>query len=173
MAGQGKLAAEVRAGLSVVEGRRGMNQVASNVPANKLDELLFRKPVRQHVKEFADIFAIIFVAVAAVKIYHGSSIMLGAVLCAVGVGIEMLGAYAPALLHPLWKGWMAFAHVLGTVMTTLILSVAWYVALLPIAMILKTLRVKVTHTTFREPVSTYWEDREERLNDFKLLERQF
>lgn len=144
-----------------------------NAPHDKLDQLLFRKPIRQHVKEFADLFAIICVAIAAWNMYRGGSLVSGLLLTILGVTIEACGMKAPHILYPLWKGWMAFAHVLGAVMTTLILSIAWYVALLPIAILLKALRIRVMTVAFREPVASYWENREERLNDFKLLERQF
>ena len=89
------------------------------------------------------------------------------------VFLYAVGRWAPAVLYPVWNGWMKFAHYLSIVMTTFILMVAWAIALIPIAILLKIMRIKVMNMTFRQPVDTYWENREDRHNDFKLLERQF
>jgi len=168
VAGQGGLATEVRTRLEVIEGGAGRQ-----MKPNKLDELWYRKPVRQHVKEFAALFSIICLTVAAVQIYNGRSYGLPVALIVTAAVLCILGYKAPALLCPVWKGWMKMAQAMGFVMTTLILFVAWSVVLLPMAIGLKIFKRKVMDVSYRMPVSTYWEDRDAKHNDFKLLTRQF
>ena len=168
MAGQRELAREVRTGLTVVEGNKG-----KAVKINKLDELWYRKPVRQHVKEFAALFSIIFLVIAGAQIYFGKPSVWPMFLISAAIIFTFLGYKAPFLLRPVWSGWMKFAHVLGIVMTTLILFLAWAIVLLPIAYLLRFIRIKVMDMDFKTNVSTYWEEREDKHNDFKLLERQF
>jgi hypothetical protein len=39
----------------------------------------------------------------------------------------------PVLLTPVYRGWMRAAHVIGTIMTAVILTVAYYFAVTPVA----------------------------------------
>ncbi|MCO6430147.1 MAG: hypothetical protein J5J00_04745 [Deltaproteobacteria bacterium] len=169
MAGQGELAREIRTRLEVVEGFAGKER-----PKSKLDELYFRRPIRQHIKEFAALFAVIFNIVAIyLLLKDGATLATPAALAVVSLVLYAIGHFVPVILYPVWDGWMKFAHILGIVMTTLILFVAWSIALIPISVLLKVCRIKVMDTTFRQPVETYWEERSDKYNDFKLLERQF
>jgi hypothetical protein len=43
----------------------------------------------------------------------------------------------------------------------------------PTSIALRLFRIKVMDTTFRSPVPSYWETRNPKMDDFKLLERQF
>lgn len=167
MAGKGGLAKEVRAGLELAEPK------APAVQPDFLDELWFRKPIRQHIREFAQVFALIFLAIAGVSAYrHGANWLSNSMLSAAIV--ILLGGYkTPKLLHPLWKGWMAIGHGLGVVMSTVILAIAWTIVLLPMAALLKLIGKKVMDTTYGAPVQSYWENRDPKLDNFKLLERQY
>ena len=171
MAGGRGLAEEVRTRLEDEQAIGAVKNTTGKV--HYLDELSFRKPIRQHVAEFAAVFAVIFLGIAAVKIYKGGSLNVAGIWTGAALVLITLGYKAPAVLHPLWKGWMKFAHVLGLVMTTLILAVAWTVALLPTAFGLKIFGVKVMDLSFDRSTKTYWENREAKSNNFKLLERQF
>jgi hypothetical protein len=68
---------------------------------------------------------------------------------------------------------MKGAEAIGLVMTTIILGFGWFMVVVPTSLVLRVLRVRVMDTTFREPVGSYWEARDSKLDDFKLLERQF
>lgn len=169
MAGQGGLATKVRTRLEVIEGGKPKDSV---IP-EKIDEIWYKKPVRQHVKEFAVVFAFILVAIAGYQVYREKPADLPFALISVAGVLMALGYKAPIVLHPAWKAWMKFAHVLGFFMTGLILGIAWTIVLLPVALILKIISKKVMDLTYKAPVSTYWEDRDTSKDDFKLLERQF
>ena len=71
MAGGRGLAEEIRARL---EDEQAIGVKPVNSKVHYLDELSFRKPIRQHVAEFAAVFAVIFLGIAAVKIYKGGSL---------------------------------------------------------------------------------------------------
>ena len=151
MAGQGGLANEIRARLELVE-------TPPPVAAPKLDlldELWFRKPVRQHLCEFGALLAAVLLTIAAFKRYNGRSngVVLSFALPA--MVLAFLGYYAPRVLHPVWKAWMAFAEKLGLVMTTLILFIGWTLVILPIAFLLRVLRIKVMNMEFTRSAPTY------------------
>ena len=165
MAGRGRLAKQVRTRLELV-GEEKLNQ-------DPLEEVSFGKPVHQHVKEFGIIFGIIALIVAGVVAYKGGPYpwLLGSVLTS--AVLVFLGYTAPKVLYPLWKAWMAIAMFLGTIMTTIILSIAWILMLVPIAFLLKIIGKKVMDLSYEPSKESYWETREEKYKSFKLLERQF
>lgn len=138
-----------------------------------LEELLFNKPIRQHVKEFGILFGIIFFIVGAWLMYKAFPLEFGLSLIGLGAVSALMGYQTPNLLYPLWKGWMAFAHVLGTIMTTVILGIAWTLLVIPFAVALKVLGKKVMDMSFDRTRASYWQDREEKQHDFKRLEQQF
>jgi hypothetical protein len=173
------LARTVRPGLEVV-GKSELNAVIGSsvvqagVKKSVLDERQFGKSVRQHVREFGAIFAAIAFGYGAYLLWKGDySAGLVAALAAGGSVFATLGYFFPIVLHPFWKGWMAIGTGMGLVMTTVILTVAWMTLIVPVALILKLVGKRMMDTRFGAPVDTYWETREQKCHDFKLLERQF
>ena len=65
-------------------------------------------------------------------------------------------AHMKKFLQFLWKGWLRFAHVVGRVNTVILLTVFYFVVLLPFGLVLRFLRVvrrlaPVTFWIAREP----------------------
>lgn len=169
MAGQGQLAREVRAGLTVIEGNKNAKK-----EVGKLDKLYYRKPIRQHVKEFGALFGAILLTIAAVQIYKGKEPLVPSLLIGLATVFVVLGYKAPALLQPLWSGWMKIAQILGSVMTILLLGIAWMLVLMPVSLIMRLVGKKVMDLQFKKgKVESYWKDRDPKLHNFKLLDKQF
>jgi Saxitoxin biosynthesis operon protein SxtJ len=168
VAGQGGLATKVRTRLEVIDGG-----ALKKPKPSALDELYFGKPVGQHVQEFGALFSVIFLVISAVLLYKGRPIFWPSVLISSAAIFTFLGYKAPAILKPVWSGWMKFAHVLGFVMTNLILFLAWSLMFVPMAIGLRLFGRKVMDVGFRMPVDSYWENRDEKYNDFRRLERQY
>ncbi len=168
MAGQGGVAEDIRAGLTPTS-----IAVVAAKSVDPLDELSFRKPIRQHVREFGALIGLILVLPAAYLAWRERSLATVGALVFAGCALYGVGARAPQLLVGVWRGWMRFAEKIGVVMTTLILSVGWFLVVVPTSIALKLFRIKVMDTTFRSPVASYWETRNPKMDDFKLLERQF
>ena len=171
MAGARRLANEVRTGLDEVVVTTPPKAVV--LKKHPLDEVWMAKPVRQHVREFAAIFATIFCAVGAFKLYRGAPLNTGLVWGGLGLVVATLGYLAPGALHPLWRAWMKLAHYLSLVMTFVILSVAWCIGFVPMAYLLKILGIKRIDVSYRSGVDSYWEKRDVKYDDFKRLELQF
>jgi hypothetical protein len=129
--------------------------------------------MRQHVKEFGALFATIATAIAAKGLYDGKPLASWGVWLAVGSLFALLGYRAPRVLLPVWRGWMKLAHYLSIVMTLLILGLIWVVGFVPMATLLRALRIKVMDLSYGADVDTYWEKRDAKFDDFKRLEQQF
>jgi hypothetical protein len=180
VAGKGELARDLRAGLEEMPMEPASSSEAEEVSQDQeaavhpLDELYFGKPVRIHVREFACVFSIIFLAIAAYGLIKNSSVANAGALLVASLILLAFGYLAPGVLRPVWSGWMAFAEALGKFMSTLIVSIAWTIVLVPVALLLRIIGKKVMDCSSYEPgVESYWEERDQKLHDFKLLERQF
>ena len=166
MAGDRGLAKQIRTGLDQVS-----DESESVKEPHYLDQLYYGRPKRIHVSEFGAIIAIILFIIAGFKAYGGNALSASSWIL-VGIVIAETGYRLPAVLYPIWKGWMKFAHVLGAIMTFLILTVGWFLLVIPTALALRVFRIKVMDLRFNADVESYWEPRADKLHDFKLLERQ-
>jgi hypothetical protein len=131
------------------------------------------KTVRAHVREFAILFATIFIGIASYKTYKDGVTSTSLAWAIGGIVIGLLGYRAPRALHPLWKAWMTLAHYMSLVMTFIIMSLTWTIGFVPMAMILKALRIKTIDLSYKSGATTYWETRDPKYDDFKRLEQQF
>lgn len=80
----------------------------------------------------------------------------------------------PNFLQPVFKVWMAFAELLGWIMTHVILIALFYVILTPIALVARILcRKKFLDIRFKNSEKSYWREREQ--GEFKArdYEQQF
>ena len=173
MEGARRLADEVRIGLDNAEQAIGNFATRGAARRYPLSEEYFGRPVGQHVREFASLMATIVFAIAAVKLYKGAIPSIFAAWIAAGVSITALGYFAPRAVLPIWRGWMKLAHVLSIIMTCVILGLVWTIGFVPMAALLKLLRIKTMDLSYRASVDTYWEKRESKFDDFKRLEQQF
>ena len=169
MAGERGLAEQIRAGLT--ERELPVLRVIDGL--NPLDAYSHGRKVREHVRDFGSLFALIGVVISAVILYRGGSDTKALTFVIAAAIFGLAGIFSPKTLHPLWKLWMALAEKLSVVMTFVILMLAWCSLVVPMAYILRIFRVKVMDMSFRSPVNSYWETRPNRVHDFKLLEKQF
>ena len=68
----------------------------------------------------------------------------------------VLALVAPVVLRPIQRGWMAFAIVLGWVMTRVILVVLFYVGITPIALIARLVGKRFLDLGFEPARASYW-----------------
>ncbi len=171
MAGQRKLAEQVRTRLelTVIDNEK----FEADAEAHFLDEKWMGKPLRMHVQEFGIVMALVLSIIAAVVAWKAGSLATIFGLVFAGLILVLLGNRQPALLHPVWKAWMTFAMALGAVMTFLLLSLGWTLALLPVAIGMKIFGKKTMDCSYKSSAQTYWDSRDPKLDDFKYLERQY
>jgi hypothetical protein len=131
------------------------------------------KPVTKHVKDFGVLIGAIFLLIGAAKLYFGFKMLIASIWIVAGLLFILGGIYSPKLLLPVWYYWMKFALVLGTVMTFVIITLAWCIMFIPIGLLFKLIGKRTVNLSFKTNTDSYWEQRDEKYNDFKLLERQF
>lgn len=68
---------------------------------------------------------------------------------------------APAQMKPIYKGWLKLAHYVGLMMTFTILTVVYYIAVTPTALLKRLLGGRPIPTAPDKKASTYWVSRTE------------
>ena len=158
-----------KAALRVLEGGGGGSQKISTFGG-----IYYGRPVALHVREFGALFGAILFALCALTVYRHGLTSRAILFLVLGCSFPVLGYTAPRALFFLWKWWMGLAHVLGMVMTSLILSLAWSLVLMPTAFVLRILgKSSIGSSKFEKDKASYWEERKEDQDFFKNLERQF
>ncbi len=171
MAGARGLANQVRAGLEpeeikVVDAKKGVGD-------DPLDLLWMGKSKRQHLKEFGALFGTIFLAIAAYRLLKGQSVSAQALFLGLAAAFAGSGFLAPALLAPVWSGWMKLAHYLSIVMTFVILGAVWCIGFLPMAAVVRLFGIKVVDQSYGGSVQTYWVKRDPKFDDFSRMKQQY
>lgn len=62
------------------------------------------------------------------------------VLWSIGAAVGLLSLAWPGPARPVYRAWMAFAHVLGRINTTVLLTLFWLVMVVPLALVFKLIR---------------------------------
>ena len=79
----------------------------------------------------------------------------------------------PVVLKPFNKIWMSLAIILGWIMTRVILSILFYVALTSLHFIAMVFNKRFLNLKIDKSANTYWEKRENQQFDPSKYERQF
>lgn len=91
----------------------------------------------------------------------------------VGVLLALAGEFAPFLLAPLNRLWMAFGHLLGRIVSPLIMGLIFFGVLTPIALLARLRGVDPMKRRFDPAASSYWIVRDPPGPDPGTMDRQF
>jgi hypothetical protein len=91
----------------------------------------------------------------------------------VGGALVVLGTVAPTVLGPVRTGWMALAFAMGFVMTRVLLTLAFALAVVPVAVLLRLVGKDLLHRRPDSDAPTYWIAKPDGRPDRESLERFF
>ena len=135
-----------------------------------LEEIKNIKSDKKELKKFGgQVGGILFLVGALLFVYAKS-----ASLMFIGGGgvLMMLALLFPILLLPLHKIWMAFAVVMGFVMTRVILSILFYLVITPINLISRLFGKDFLDLKIEKEKKSYWNIRDEEYKQ-SSTEKQF
>ena len=135
-----------------------------------LEEIKNIKSDKKELKKFGgQVGGILFLVGALLFVYAKS-----ASLMFIGGGgvLMMLALLFPILLFPLHKIWMAFAVVMGFVMTRVILSILFYLVITPINLISRLFGKDFLDLKIEKEKKSYWNIRDEEYKQ-SSTEKQF
>jgi len=110
------------------------------------------------MRRFGLIAFLLFGGLCALGIWRGKVVpaYLFALLSLMGIGFLLL----PVKLRPIYEAWLKVAHLIGKALTTLVLTLAYYLVITPSAVIKRLFGVPLPVKPDKE-ASSYWVDRTE------------
>ena len=126
---------------------------------------------RKTLTSFALIVSGALLAIAAYQRWRGAEPWVVIVLVSVAAVLSLLSAFAPSLLRPVYRGWMAFGEALGWLNTRIILTVVFFLVVTPIGVVMRMFG--------RSPMNparggqSYWTDVEPHSYGDRHIEKQF
>jgi len=125
---------------------------------------------KRQVRSFAAALAVVLAVIASLPMLKGKQPILWLYLVsAVSLG---LGLAWTAALKPLFRIWMAFARLLGTINTYLLLTLTFVLVFVPIGLFLRLIRKDFLDRKIEPNRSSYWQPCEE-AEDVEEYFRQF
>ena len=136
-----------------------------------LEEINNIKESKKDLKKFGLTIGIVLLILSTFLFYKEkkSAIYFGDI----GVVFLVLALLAPMILKPLNKIWMSFSIILGWIMTRVILTVLFYLAITPIGLLIKLFRKDFLELKIDKSKSTYWQKREKKKFNPIDFDRQF
>ena len=101
--------------------------------------------------------------------WHAAHVIL--FLCIVGL-IVITGVRYP-LLKPVYRQWMRVAHLIGSVITGIILSILFYLIFGVAGIVLRIIRKDLLDQRMDRGIGSYWIDRPETVFEKRDYTRQF
>ncbi|NNE71260.1 MAG: hypothetical protein HKN29_12970, partial [Rhodothermales bacterium] len=95
------------------------------------------------------------------------------VLGTLGLALFLAGLVAPGILRGIYPVWMALALVLGTIMTTVLLTLVFYLIVTPIGLVLRLVGKDPMHRRPDASLTTYWITRSDESNDVGRMEKYY
>jgi hypothetical protein len=92
---------------------------------------------------------------------------------AVSSAFIVLALLMPKVLKPLFVVWMKFANVLNWIVTHIILSLVFFLTVVPIGILMRAFGKKPLEIGLDSKADTYWEDAENQFDDVEKYTKQF
>ena len=113
----------------------------------------------------------VFLALAALLLWRKAE--WGIYLAYAGGPLVLLGAIFPRILKPIYLGWMALALAIGTVMTTVLLTLFFLLVVTPVGLFFRLIGRDILHRKFDRQAKSYWIPKEYPIADRSRYEKFF
>ena len=123
------------------------------------------------LRNFGIVVGAMFLVLGSAFLYFGK--LSATAFMVVGGLLLAFGLFVPRTLRPLYKVWMAFGVMMGFLVTSLILTIFFYIVLTPLALILKAFGKHFLDLGLRTNQKTYWNHRSAVVRAKSDLEKQF
>jgi hypothetical protein len=122
-------------------------------------------------RSFGVVFAIVFAIIGTLPLIRGGELRLWSLLvAAVFLG---LGLLAPGILRPLNILWFKFGLLLGRIIAPIVISLLFFIAVTPTALVMRLLRKDLLSLKFDRKAKSYWISRSKTDNPMGSMKNQF
>jgi ABC-type Co2+ transport system permease subunit len=105
-------------------------------------------------RSFGYVFTVFFTLVALGPLRRGESLRSWALVLAAAILLVALGK--PGLLEIPNRLWLKLGHIMGAIMSPIIITIFYCVAIVPIGLVLKILRKDILSLRYDPKASSYW-----------------
>lgn len=125
---------------------------------------------RRTLTSFAWIVSGALLVIAAYQRWRGAEPWVVLTLIAIAVVLLLSSAFAPSLLRPVYRRWMALGEALGWLNTRIILTLVFFLVVTPIGLLMRLFGRSPITTARRD---SYWTDVEPHSYGDRHVEKQF
>lgn len=119
---------------------------------------VIKPPSKKVLRQFAGLWIVFFVGMGAWRWFGGKPDGLATALMAIGGVIGVVGLLAPAVMRPIFTGWMIAAFPIGWTVSRVVLGVVFFLVVTPIAWVFALTGRDVLRRR-RQPKQSYWIDK--------------
>lgn len=130
------------------------------------------KPSPRELRIFSVALGCLLALIAFVSFRASASVPLAVTLSAIGTLIVLVGLIAPAMIKPLYLGWMILLYPIRWIVSCLLIAVVYYLLITPIGLILRLLGHDLVGRRFDSRATSYWKT-ERRVRQEQDYFRQF
>jgi len=125
----------------------------------------------RQIRLFGLVALLFFGGLAALGLWRDKTAMacFFGLLAIVGLGLLLL----PGPLRPLYTGWLKVAHVIGRIITGIVLALAYYLVITPSALLKRLFGGRPLSLKPDRNASTYWVTREEPVQPRERFSKRF
>jgi hypothetical protein len=116
---------------------------------------VIKRPPSRVLRQFAGLWLIFFVGLAAWRWFGGRQDSWAVGLASAGVVIGLAGMAVPAIVRPIFTGWMIAAFPIGWTVSRVVLGVVFFLVVTPIAWVFRMTGRDLLGRR-RASKSTYW-----------------
>ena len=95
------------------------------------------RPPRKQLRQFAGLFVLFAGTLGTLAWFDGRPLLLSQILWALAVVVGLLGLLAPAAVRPVWVVMMAVALPIGFVVSTILMTIIFFVILTPVGFLMR------------------------------------
>ena len=136
-----------------------------------LEELKNLKTTSHDLKKFGFSIGLVLLIIAAYLFWKDKPAF--SYLASAGILLILLGKFLPGWLSPIYRVWMAFALVMGFIMTRVILTVVFFGLITPMALVAKLLRKDLLSERWNPDAESYWVKRAAKAHDPAAAEKMY
>ena len=114
------------------------------------------KPSAKEVRQFAGLCLVIFGLMGAWSWHRSGTIDTARWFWLAAGGIGLTGLTVPALVRPLYVGWMLAAFPIGWTVSHLLLGAIYFLLLTPLGIMLRLIGHDPMKRAFEPEADTYW-----------------
>jgi hypothetical protein len=116
-------------------------------------------PTDRMLQQFAALWIVFFLAIAARQEFRHGRHVLAIVLVALAVTVGPMGLAWPRMIRPVFVGWMALAYPIGWVVSRIVLGVIFYGLFTPVAWVFRLMGRDALALKSQPNAVTYWQSK--------------